>query len=736
MRLRTKLAGTIGLLALLLLDIACGGGTSTTNAPPPPPPSAQLVIPTQSTPQGLVGSGYSYRLQATGGSPPYTWTTQLLGIAGLNLATDGTISGTPALPGTYIPNFTVKDSANKAVTAPIEIDIISPLTFKGGALMDQNVGFATWLYVQANGGLQPYTYSLAAGSSMPPGLTFQNSGGVGLIQGAPTTQGAYSFTIQVTDSFSPPMHVSQMFTMNVLNNLGLPQTTLPDAVINKPYQGQIQPIGGTPPYHFVLGQLSATPPGLKLDSNTGIISGTPTATTYDVMLVLITDSASPPATINPLITLTVQPPLSIQTTRLPDSARGLNYGGTINITGGRAPYSAQVVSGALPGGLSLGPSPYSWFNLSGVPNTAGVFNFTVQVADSYSPPNTAQQTYQVRISDPMSMSGPSTVSLLYNQPYTTTFPIVGGFPPYTWTMNPVPPGFTFDTTTGTLSGTPISGASYGTYILTAHDSSNPPLQANYLVFQMYVSNQLKILTSSLPNVAAGRPLWLGLQTSGGASPFTWSLSSGSLPSGLTFDTTAGVLHGTVATPGSYPFTVSVSDGNPGALHQTTSQAFTLVVKDPTLMQRNETLGTATPLSSIMLLGSISPYSDPSGSSVPDVDVYQVSAAPGTQVSLYLDANNDFLQPPLPNSFLPVLEVVDSTGTRYQTCTPPGYSGGGLTFNNACINGLNGTFYQSTYYQFQVPGSGTAPVTFYIRVSDARGDARPDFIYTLSVYGVN
>jgi hypothetical protein len=137
----------------------------------------------------------------------------------------------------------------------------------------------------------------------------------------------------------------------------------------------------------------------------------------------------------------------------------------------------------------------------------------------------------------------------------------------------------------------------------------------------------------------------------------------------------------------------------------------------------------------MLLGSISPYSDP-GSSGPDVDVYKVSAAPGTQVSLYVDANNDFLAVPSPNSFVPVLEVVDLNGARYQTCTPPGFSGGGLTFNNPCINGLNGSFYQSTYYQFQVPGSGTTPVTFFVRVSDARGDARPDFIYSLSVYGVN
>lgn len=64
------------------------------------------------------------------------------------------------------------------------------------------------------------------------------------------------------------------------------------------------------------------------------------------------------------------------------------------------------------------------FNITGVPSTDGLFNFTVQVSDSYSPPNTAQQTYQVRISDQMNMTGPSSVWLLYNQAYTATGPLL------------------------------------------------------------------------------------------------------------------------------------------------------------------------------------------------------------------------------------------------------------------------------------------------------------------------
>jgi hypothetical protein len=88
------------------------------------------------------------------------------------------------------------------------------------------------------------------------------------------------------------------------------------------------------------------------------------------------------------------------------------------------------------------------------------------------------------------------------------------------------------------------------------------------------------------------------------------------------------------------------------------------------------------------------------------------------------------------SLLPVLEILDANRTRYQTCAQGASSLGGV-YNLPCINDLPGTTYiQQPYYSFQVPGTGTTPITFYVRVSDARGDARPDFIYTFNVFGVN
>ena len=54
-----------------------------------------------------------------------------------------------------------------------------------------------------------------------------------------------------------------------------------------------------------------------------------------------------------------------------------------------------------------------------------------------------------------------------------------------------------------------------------------------------------------------------LTVTGGTSPFTWSVSSGSLPPGLTLNASTGLLSGTPTTTGSSTFSVNVIDANNG-----------------------------------------------------------------------------------------------------------------------------------------------------------------------------
>jgi hypothetical protein len=79
----------------------------------------------------------------------------------------------------------------------------------------------------------------------------------------------------------------------------------------------------------------------------------------------------------------------------------------------------------------------------------------------------------------------------------------------------------------------------------------------------------------------------------------------------------------------------------------------------------------------------------------------------------------------------VIELVDADGNRLQTCNSDSV---GL-FGFQCMNDDSQATTDSRLF-FQVPPSATSPVTFYVRVLDWSGDARPDLIYQISVSGAN
>lgn len=74
------------------------------------------------------------------------------------------------------------------------------------------------------------------------------------------------------------------------------------------------------------------------------------------------------------------------------------------------------------------------------------------------------------------------------------------------------------------------------------------------------STGLAVTNSSLPNGSIGTNYSETLAASGGSGNYSWSLSSGSLPTGLTLNASTGVISGIPSTSGTSGFTVQVSDG--------------------------------------------------------------------------------------------------------------------------------------------------------------------------------
>ena len=173
-------------------------------------PPGKLTITTTGLAAGKNGSSYSASLNASGGTPGYTWSIASGSLpAGLTLSSAGVISGTPT--GSGISTFTVgvQDSGSPAQTASGGESITvsaapSKLTITTTGLAAGKNGTSYSASLSASGGTPGYTWSIASGS-LPAGLTISSAG---VISGTPTASGTSTFTVAVKDSGSPAQTAS------------------------------------------------------------------------------------------------------------------------------------------------------------------------------------------------------------------------------------------------------------------------------------------------------------------------------------------------------------------------------------------------------------------------------------------------------------------------------------------------------------------------------------------------
>jgi hypothetical protein len=181
------------------------------------------VITDFDTPAGTVGTPYTGTVWGSGGVTPYTWSVASGALPdGLSLAssTSGTvtISGTPTKAGTFPFIVKITDADGDSATRTLRITIspaVAPLTITTTSpLPAGTAGTAYSQTLTATGGVTPYTWSLASGSSLPTGLNLSSSGN---ISGTPTAAvtGA-TFTVDVADSETPtPQSTSQQFSLTI-----------------------------------------------------------------------------------------------------------------------------------------------------------------------------------------------------------------------------------------------------------------------------------------------------------------------------------------------------------------------------------------------------------------------------------------------------------------------------------------------------------------------------------------
>jgi len=346
-------------------------------------------------------------------------------------------------------------------------------------------------------------------------------------------------------------------------------SSLAGGVVGTSYSQTLAATGGTSPYTWT--SAGALPGGLNL-SSAGVISGEPTSAGTYTFTVKATDSATPKASASASLTITID--LKIDPSTLPAGVVGATYNQTLFAVGGTAPYAWTVADGSLPAGLSLDPTTGV---ISGAPTAMGTSVFTVKVTDNATTPHITTKSFSVSIGLAITTSSPLPDADL-TQEYSQMLLASGGTAPYIWALgsgSALPDGLSLSAA-GLISGIPTTAGS-STFTVAVHDSGTP-LGTATKSMQITVLGPLKITTTSLPTGFWEASYSQSLAATGGATPYTWSMDSGSLPAGLSLDPTTGVISGDpIGMAGTSNFSVKVTD-TAGTPH-TDAKFFSITISD-------------------------------------------------------------------------------------------------------------------------------------------------------------
>ncbi len=161
-----------------------------------------------------------------------------------------------------------------------------------------------------------------------------------------------------------------------------------------------------------------------------------------------------------------------------------------------------------------------------------------------------------------------------NVAYSAQLQAVGGVPPYSWAIasGSLPLGITI-AANGALSGTPlVSAAGSGTITVQVTDTLGNKASVN---LNLTVNDSLGFVNpAALPVATLNESYSQTLQALNGTGTVSYAVTAGSLPQGVTLDST-GVLSGTPNTAGTYNFSVTATDS--ATTPDTATQSFSLKV---------------------------------------------------------------------------------------------------------------------------------------------------------------
>ncbi len=168
----------------------------------------------------------------------------------------------------------------------------------------------------------------------------------------------------------------------------------------------------------------------------------------------------------------------------------------------------------------------------------------------------------------------ATVGTAYNQTVTGS----GGMAPYTFSVSSgtLPTGLTLNTATGVITGSPTTPGTFN-FSITAVDANGCLGNRAYSIGVASVGCPVITLSpAALPPAMAGAPYNQTITATGGVAPYTFAVSAGALPNGLTLNPSTGAITGTPITTGRFTFTIRATDAN-GCVGATSGLSITILL---------------------------------------------------------------------------------------------------------------------------------------------------------------
>lgn len=334
----------------------------------------------------------------------------------------------------------------------------------------------------------------------------------------------------------------------------------PDGIVGASYSYNTAPLftGGAVESYSLIGTL---PPGLGFSTSTGRISGTPTTIgSFTGLAVTGTNVIGSDTTNTADIAISENPPVFVGTFNPPQGTKGITYfyptAGLF--TGNVDSYS---LNGTLPAGLSLNTSTGE---IAGTPlNVETLTNISVTATNTGGSDTTNTASIEIVDQAPIFDGGflppNGTVGVAYSYDVS---PLFSGGDVVSYSMNgTLPSGLSLNTSTGLISGTPDTEQTSPNLSVTATNSGGSDT-TNLATIQISgVSDPPIAGTLNFPPATVGEVYSYDSSTAfTGGTPTSYAVI-GTLPTGITFNTTNGLFSGTPTLEETQTLSVTASNAD-------------------------------------------------------------------------------------------------------------------------------------------------------------------------------